>query len=336
VTVEVLASARAILEASRGAGGTPTRLLYFRPGAMVLNQGVGTISPTEAWAKFAPYRRHYAGLETSGFTMAGDVTFDDFIWQLNLGVKAVASGTGPTDTSAYTWTFLPTETSDDLKSTLIQFAYADFLSTWGGSLAGCIINKLTVHWTKNVADDETGVSYTAELMSAYGVTQITAFTGSLTDRAITSAVGPSWTAFMDTTTIGSTSDTRILEATYTLDNGYQYRYGADGTNHAVEIVRGAKRMSSLSIQRYFNSKTELDAMLAKTTRKVRLLVEGPLAGAASVKNTVKLDYYGVPESHDVTTVNGLIYANIMLRPVYDTSVTSDHQWVVINTTASIT
>ena len=56
-----------------------------------------------------------------------------------------------------------------------------------------------------------------------------------------------------------------------------------------------------------------------------------------MKYTVKLDYYGVPESHDYTSVsNGLIYANIKLRPVYDTSVTSDHQWVVINQTASIT
>jgi hypothetical protein len=340
VTVEVLASARAALEATRGVGGTPTRLLYFRPGGMTLNQAVGTISPTEAWAKYAPYRRHYAGLERSGFSMAGDVTFDDFIWQLNTAVKAVPSGV-ITDTSAYTWTFLPTETSDDIKSALIQFSYGDFISTWGGSLAGCIVNHLTVHWTKNVADDETGLSYTAELMSAAGVTQLTAFTGALSDRSITSAVGPNWQAYVDTATIGSTPDTRITEATYELENGYVYRDGADNTGHAIEIVRGAKRITSLTYQRYFNSKAELDAYIAKTVRKVRLLVEGAVVGAATAKNTVKLDYYGVIDDHTYATGaagsgSGLIYANIKLRPLYDTVLTSDHQWVVINTSPSIT
>lgn len=335
MTVEALASARAVLEGSRGGGGTPTRIVYFRPGAMTLNQGVGTISPTEAWAKFAPYRRHYPGLERAGLTKAGDVTYEDFIWDLNLALKAVASGS-VTDTTAYTWAFLPTETSDDLKSALIQFAYADFLATWGGQLPGCIINKLTVTFRKNVGDDETGVSYTAEIMTAYGVTQITAFTGSLSDRSLTSALGTNWQVYIDTSTIGTTPDTAVDEMTYTLDNGFVYRDGADNTGHAAEIVRAAKRMTTLTIRRYFNSKTELDAYIAKTTRKVRSIVQGAVVGATTTKNTIQLDYYGVPDGYTFTTVNGLIYANITLRPVSDPALTSDHKWTVINNVASIT
>jgi hypothetical protein len=335
VTVEALASARAVLEGSRGGGGTPTRIVYFRPGAGALSQQVGTISPTEAWGKFAPYRRHYPGLERSGLSFAGDFTYTDAIFWLNLAVKAVASGS-VTDTNAYTWAFLPTETSDDLKSALFQFGYVDFLSTWGGSLPGCIVNDLTVTFTKNVGDDETGVSFTAELMSAYGVTQITAFTGSLSDRVITSALGTNWQVYVDASTIGTTADTAVDQLTYHINNGYVYRDGADNTGHAAEIVRANKRMSDVTYRRYFNSKTELDAYIAKTTRKVRSIVAGDIVGATTTKNTIQLDYYGAIDDYTFTTVNGLIYANVKLRPVYDTVLTSDHKWTVINTTASIT
>lgn len=335
MTVEFLASARAILEPTRGAGGTPTRLVYFRPGGGMLNQEVGTISPTEAWGRYAPYRRHYAGLERSGFSFAGDFTFEDAPWWLNLAEKGVASGS-VTDTSAYTWTFLPNETADDLKSAAIQFSYADLLAIWGGQLPGCIVNHLEVKFTKAVADAETGVSFTAEIMSAYGVAQITAFTGGLSDRSVTSAVGCGWQVFIDPTTIGTTPDTKVTELTYVLDNGYQYRDGADNTCHAAEIVRAAPRTTTLTYQRYFSDKVELDAYIAKTTRKVRSIVTGALVGATTAKNTIQLDYYGVPETHTLAATNGLIYANITLRPVFDTTLTSDHRWTVINTTPSIT
>ncbi len=335
MTVEVLGSARAILEASRGNGGTATRIIYFRPGEGMLNQDVGTISPSEAWAKFAPYRRHYAGLERSGFTFGGDLTYTDAIWWLNLAVKAVASGS-VTDTSAYTWTFLPTEGSDDLASAKIEFAYADFLSVWGGSLAGCIVNDLEITWTKQVGDDETGLSFKAEIMSAFGVTQITSFTGSLSDRTVTSALGTNWTVAVDTTTIGTTSDARIDQMTYHLNNGFVYRDSANNTGHAAAIERGAKRMTELTYRRYFNSKVELDAYIAKTTRKVRCNVVGDIVGATTTQNTIQLDYYGVIDDHKYVNVDGLIYATIKLRPVFDSSLTSDHKWVVINTTASIT
>lgn len=332
MTVMALATARRILEASRGNGGTPTRLFYFDTGEVL--QAVGTISPNEAWAKFAPYRRHYAGLEVDGMHFTGDVTFEEFIDVLNLTEKAVASGS-VTDTSAYTWAFLPTETSDDLKSALFQFGYGDFISTWGAELAGCIGDHLTVTWTKNVGDNETGCKFDLTLMSASAINQITAFTGSLSDVFPTSAVGTQWQVYIDTSTIGTTADTRVDQMTFELSNNFVPRYGADNTGHAVEIVRAGRRITSLTYRRYFNSKAELDAYIAKTTRKVRSIIAGAVVGATTTKNTVQLDYYGVIDSHTYVDMGGgLVAANIKLRPLYDTVLTSDHKWTVINTRSS--
>lgn len=335
MTVEVLASARAGLESTRGTPVTPTRLLYHQEAER--QQDVGLIMPSEAWANFTPFRRAYAGLERSGFGFKGDATFEQMILWLNVSVDAEASGS-VIDTSGYEWSFLPVHTSDALKSATVEFGFTDLLSTVGWRLPGCIGNRLKVTWTKPVEGGETGVMYEVELMSAYGATQITAFTGSLSDVAMTSAIGNGTRTYLNGTgsAFGTTADTRINQATFEVDNGYVYRDGFDGTPNAIEIVRTKPRMSSLTFQRYFNDKTELDAFIAKTTRRLRILNEGAVVGAVTAKNTLRLDYAGVAKVHDQANSDGLIYANIGLEPLNDSSILSDFKWYVLNTSASIT
>lgn len=335
MTVEVLASARAGLESTIGTPVTPTRLLYHKKADF--NQDVGTIMPSEAWANFTPFRRAYAGLERTGFGFTGDATPEQIIFWMNLAIDAEASGS-VTDTSAYTWVFLPVHTSDALKSATFEFGFTDLLSVVGWRLPGCFVNKFKLTWTKPVDGEETGVMYEAEVMSAYGATQITAFTGALSDVAMTSLVGNGTKTYMNGTgsAFGTTADTRINQATFEVDNGYVYRDGFDGTNHAIEIVRTKPRQSKMTIQRYFNDKTELDAYIAKTTRRLRVLNEGAVVGATTAKNTLQLDFAGVPEVHDQASVDGLIYANIGLNPINDSSILSDFKFTVINTSASIT
>src|SRR5688500_4575560 len=104
MAVEVLASARGALEATRGSDTTPTRILYFENATH--DQDVGTLIPPESWANYTPNRRAYPGLEADGMHFDGDVTTQQIVFWLNLAVDAEAPGT-LTDTSAYTWTFLP-------------------------------------------------------------------------------------------------------------------------------------------------------------------------------------------------------------------------------------
>ncbi len=333
--IHLLNSARAALESARGTPITPTRILYFKEGS--LTQDVGTIIPSESWASFEPNRRAYAGLERNTLAFAGDATYQQIIEWLNLAVDAEASGS-VVDTSAYTWAFLPVHTSDALKSATIETAWTDLLSVVGWRIPGCIANKLSITWTKSVGGEETGVTYAVELMTAYGATQITAFTGTLSDVAMTSALGNGTKTFVNTTAsaFGTTADTRINQVTWEVDNGFAYRDGFDATSTAIEIVRTKKRMAKLTAQRYFNDKTELDAYIAKTIRRIRVITEGAVVGAATAKNTIQLDYAGVAQAHGVADVDGLVYANIDFAPIDDSSIGSDFKFTVINSLAAIT
>jgi hypothetical protein len=329
VGVQTLASARAALEATRNTPVTPaTRLIYFDSG--VHTQEVGTIRPTELRGSYVEAFRSYPGMERNTLTFGGDWTYDDAAYWLNLGVKTVLSGS-LSDTSAYTYTFLPTHTSDDQKSATIEFSTVDLISTVGWRVPGCLVNELEVTWRKG----ET-VRYNATVMSAKGATQITAFTGSLSDRTTVSALGTTTQVYVDSTTIGTTLDPKITEATFNLNNGYSYFDPLNDSNVAESLVRANARQPRLTLQRRFNDKTELDAYVAKTPRKIRVQTLGPLAGAATAKYTIQLNFVGVIDTYTWAEVDGIWMADMSLLPQYDATLAYDFAWVIINKTASYT
>lgn len=335
MAIHLLASARAALETTRGTPVTPTRIIYFKEASH--SQEVGTITPRESWASFTPFRRTYAGLERNGMTFSGDLTSTQAWFWLNLAVDAEAAPV-TSDTTAQTWTWLPVHTSDALKSATFEFAYADLLATVGWRLPGCIVNRFAITWTKAVGGEETGCTYEADIMSAYTATQITAFTGSLSDIAQVSMLGNQTSTYINGTgsAFGTTADTKINQVTWEVNNGYVYRDGFDATSNAIEIVRTAPRMTRTTAQRYFSDKTELDAYIAKTARRLRVKSEGALAGAASAKHTVQLDQSGVWDVHNTTDVDGLVYANLEMVPLNDSSISSDFKLTTIDTTAAAT
>jgi hypothetical protein len=329
VGVQTLASARAALETTRNTPVTPaTRLIYFDSG--VHAQEVGTIRPTELRASYVEGFRSYRGIERNTLTFGGDWTYDDAAYWLNLAVKAVLSGS-LSDTSAYTYAFVPTHTSDDIKSATIEFSTVDLIATVGWRVPGCLVNELEITWRKG----ET-VRYSATLMSAKGATQITAFTGSLADRTTVSALGTTTKVYIDTSAIGATLDPKVTEVTFNLNNGFAYFDSLDNTGVAQSLVRPNARQPRLTIQRRFNDKTELDAYIAKTPRKVRVLTEGGLAGAATALYTIWLDFVGVIDTYTWAEVEGIWMADMSFLPQYDTAVGSDFAWTIINKTAAYT
>ncbi|HET7128932.1 MAG TPA: hypothetical protein VFJ93_07650 [Gaiellaceae bacterium] len=335
--MQVLASARAGLESARGTSVTPTRIIYPKNGGITHTQEVGTIIPQEAWASFEPNRRAYAGLERDTFKMTGDLTYTDAIWVFNHGVAPLASGS-VTDTSAYTWAFSPNNGADDLKSSTWQYAWKDLLATVGWQVPGVVCNRMAVTFTKAVGGAETGVTFDADFMTASVATQITSFTGSLSDRTINNALGNSVRSYVNGTgsAFGTTADTRINQATFEVTYGYVYRDGFDGTSNAIEVVRTGFRESKLTVQRYFNDKTELDAYIAKTSRRIRIAATGGLIGATTAVRTIQLDFGGVADAHSAADVNGMIYANIEYQPIDDSSIgPNDFKWTVIDTQATV-
>lgn len=322
-----LQSARAALETTRGTAVTPTRILYFDEATH--SQDVATIRPYERRNSFAEAFRSYAGIERNGLQLGGALTFNDLLWLANLHVKAVASGTGAG--ADKTWTFSPTLTSDDLKSATIQFGYADGIGAtapaW--SLEGCLGNELTLDWTKDSA-----VRFRSDIMTAEGATQISAFTGSLSDRDTVNALGTNTAIYVDSSTIGSTADSDLLDASFTLTNGFKYLDTLNATATAKELIRTEPRSWSLTMTRYYRNDTELDAYVAKTVRKIRLRTTGPSLGASNYK--IDLDLYGVWTGYQKAEVDGMGVERFTLSPQYDSTATNDMSLVVVSSEASIT
>ena len=327
MSVLALLSARSALETTRNTGVAPTRALYFDKDQSSWEQNVATIAPQEARNSFFEQYRVYPGIERDKITIAGDLTYDDAVFwgqvMIKGGVTAVGAGADKT------WTYTPSASTDDIKSFTLQWASTDSISSaTGWSLVGCLGSTWEVHWKKDSV-----VTHKMEILSAKGATQISAFTGSATDRVNISAVGPVTQVWVDTSTIGTTADPNILEATWKLDNKWTYLDTLDATNVAAQIIRPDMREWTLDVVRYFADKTELTAYLAKTERKVRVQSLGPTLGGSAYR--IRLDAYGYWDLNSYANVNGLIVANMTLANLYDATATTDFTFEAVSALTAI-
>lgn len=331
MAVEVLSSARTALETTRGTTvATATRIFYF--GKATHTQDVATIEPLDSRGGYQRLYRAYPGIEVNTFEFEGDLNYEDATMLGQLAIGSVNAGTITAGT-AYSWSHTPVGTADTQRSATLEFAYADLLATVGWRVPGLVVDELTVTWEK-----DSPVTWKAKMLTAGTATQITAFTGSLTDRSLVTAIGPSWTSYIDSATVGSTADTRVAKAEFTVKNNLRVRYGADGNRSGVELVKTGLRESQLKISRYFNDATEYNAYLAKSTRLLRQQTVGALIGSGTALYTTRLDFAGVPADHKTANDGGLIYAEITYDGIYSTAIggTADFSLYVANGIASIT
>lgn len=331
VPMGVFTSARAALEVTRGTSLTPTRIIYAE--AFTPTNEVATIRPEEQRASYEGFFSAAAGPERSTVEMAGRMSYDDMIWHANLFWKAVASGTGAgTDK---TWTFVPTNTSDDVKTTTIQLGDSAAIATSPGiQLSYCMGDEFNIHYEKN---DDGAATFTSRLMSAKALTQITAFTGALSDRVTVPVSCNNTVVKIDTTTIGTTTDTAVTAVDFTLNLSPVPFYTLDGTTAAQAVYRPAHRTWTAQITRQYSNATEFSAYQAKTVRKIRVVTTSStiIAGSA-VPYSMQQDMYGVWTGRTYADVDGIVTEVLTLEPVFDTGTSSSTSLIVTNATASIT
>lgn len=328
MALDVFTSGRAALESTRGTDLTPTRLIYAE--SFQHEHTVQTIRPVEHRNSYEPVYSSAAGPERSAVTMTGRVTYDDLIWHANMFYKAVSSGTG--GGADKTWTFTPTNTSDDVKTHTLQLGYSDTIATAPGiKLNYGMGDEFNIHYEKN---DDGAATFSAKYLYAKALAQITAFTGALSDRTVTPASCNNTVVKIDTTTIGTTTDTAVVSADFTLNLGPVPFYALDGTTAAQAVYRPTWRTWKLVVTRQYNAATELSAFQAKTTRKIRILTTGPSLGGSNY--SITQDCYGVWTEREWADVDGIITEQLTLEPVFDTSTSTSTSLVVVNASASIT
>jgi len=325
VALKTLTSARTAIESARGTAVTCTRLLYA--GEMSWEQEVGTVMPTELRNSYFKSFRGYQGHERNSFKFSGDAVFDDLAFWGSAAIKGGLSGSG--GSADKTWTFTPSAATDDLKSFTLEAAYTDLLSSLGWRWPGVMVDEFTLSFEKSEP-----IKWSASCLTHKAAVQITAFTGSLSDRTLVTALGSATAVPVDTTTIGSTPDTNIVKAEFSLKNDFTELMTLDGTTAGQALYRPKPRETQLKLTRYLANKTELDAYIAKTARKVRITTTGPALGGTNYK--IQLDFYGIPTDHKYADVDGLITEEITLDGVYDTGASTDFSLVVVNSLAAIT
>jgi len=343
-----LESLRAGLEAVEGTPIIPTRILYPAIGGVNLSIKAETLKLDMAWAKNVATQDILAGVRTDSLTVtAVPLSYEDaHFWLSPFDANGLSAAGVVTDTSAYTRTGAPSMTDNTvsatgIKSMTIQYAPTDLLSTAGWQLAGLEGDDLVLDFKKASSGSDTGVTLTAKYVTAQAATIINSFTGTLSDRTQTFAVGNNLKCYIDTTTMGLTPDLDVTTAQFHLNKQTKYHSSMDATNAWASIHRPSGWTTQMTYTKKFSSLTEYNAYIGtlgqRTLRKVRIIAEGALIGAATAKNTIRLDFVGkYTDMGDVPQyiAEEIWAANFTLDGMYDATLLSDHKIVTINTIAT--
>ena len=314
------------LESTAGSAVSATRVLYINEATP--SQEITSIATTTLRGTFFETHEINPGVERNGLNVSGPVLYNQMPFWLEGSVKG---GVTPSGTVApYVWTYSPNSgTANAPKTFTAEWGWQD-----GGTviptylLAGCSTDELSVSYVKDEA-----VTFSATTIAAGTVALGTAFSASPADTTQVSVLGVDAAVYIDATTIGSTADTSVQEATFTLTRGLVRREVLDGTSAAVDTVAPVARQARLEIVRYFTNRNELDKFLLKSERKIRIDVTGPTLGAGTYG--FQLDFYGVADTHEIAEVDGVIVANITFRGIVDSSASTDFSIVVKNNLATI-
>lgn len=328
MSLMVFQSARGALEATRGVDLTPTRLIYGE--TITLENDVATIRPEEQRNSYEGFYSAAAGPERNALIIAGRASYDDLIWHANHFFKGVASGVGAG--ADKTWTFVPSNSTDDVKTSTIQLGWADTIATTPAvKLNYCMGDTFNLHFEKN---DDGAATFSSRFLSAKALTQITAFTGALSDRTTVPVSCNNTVAYIDTATIGTTQDLNVVSADFNLNLQPVPFYTLDGTTAARDVYRPKHRLWSATIVRQYATATEFTAYQAKTIRKIRVRTTGPVLGGSNYK--VDLDLYGVWTGRRYADIDGITTEELTFEPVFDTTTSSSCSLVVVNASAAIT
>lgn len=299
------------LEATRGTAVAATRLLYVLDGELSKNQPTLNY-PEDSGDFIQSYENDLGLIEAGGPIRDAKVTFEDLIFWLSLALKG---GVTPSGIDPYTWAFVPSLATDDLKAA--TFEWADGPNDW--EMPFGMVNSLTLRGTYN---DIWKLS--AELIGKDKVA--TTLTPSIARITREAALFRKTKLYVDPTTIGTTEVVnRMLEAEITINNNLARNYSGTQDGLFTDIIRG-KRVISGRIRMKFTNKTYYDNWLAGTKQKVRL----EISGSDSPSRRIRLDTYGRWQSHVLGEQEGMIYADMELIPMYDAGVTAEVAAEVVN------
>lgn len=306
--------------------GTILAATRIQPMAMggLLTENIERVKPQEQRNSYIRNFRSFQVKRSVELTMTSSPTYEDLPW-FGKGFLAVPT-VSPTGVTAYDWVFTPTIASDDLKT--VCWEVGD--DTQAYAVPYSVGNKLELTLAAD-SPASFSASYLAQRASPIS------FTSSLSDRVTEDINGALFTATIDTTTIGSTAVTNVLDAKFTIDNHYQQLWVGDGNIYPGSAYRSEPRSVQLEATLLFNSTTEYLTFTADTGRKIRFQVLGSaVAGSSPTKfRTLTIDWYGKWDTAPISDQNGIHVVKFTGESIYDATASMDWKITVRNALATL-
>lgn len=318
---EILRLNQAGFESTRGTAVAATRKVYANI----------TPSFTKAIREFTDTSGTYAGRRRVAFqreivTFSGVdlLTYEDLAWWAQLMIKGNVAGVGDEDTpEAFTYTFTPTLSTDDLEAMTLEWNHV------GNAYESSQVMVNT--WTIRIdPDNEGGWLLDTEMLARDIAT--TTHTTSLPDRTTEVIKAPTTKLYIDDTTLGSTQVTaKFISATVSGNNNIHYKAFAENeTAFAANKVGRGPRTFDATITLEFDSDAEFAKMRAGTQRFVRILATGSQINDDPTLSTAQIDMNGYWNTISWGNREGNIIATFGLAAYYNASSAYDLKLTVIN------
>jgi hypothetical protein len=323
----VLRKTQAALETVRGTDLAATRKVYGK-GTMNDKPKIIQIDDEQRGTFVSSYRSQ-PGLVDASFPFEGEVTYEDLAWWLQLALKGGVTG-ALSAVTVYTYTFVPTQATDDLKSA--TFEWGDDTQAWEAHFG--MVDKFEISAALGDA-----IRFKADILVDDWST--TTFTGAISDRVTEDAV-----THMSKFAIGAAGAVpagyvtgRFIGWKLTIQNNLKPKFFADGTASSPASIKYTgmgrqKRQYMLEATFEGNAATitEKASFDAATPRVARVTTLGSIIAGSTgnVQRSIDIVLPGIWTSYDVGDRDTNTIFTGVLESQYDATLGYDISVAVAN------
>jgi hypothetical protein len=321
------------LEATRGTAVTPPTH-YLNMAGMITPEDEW-YTPDESRGTLASAYRSRRVRQSAGWSADGPLDVNALPVLANMFVKAVTAPTTPTNgILTRLWTFVPTMTSDDLKSATLF---------WGDPNAQIFRAAYAMGDTLTISSDASGTD--GATMSASGYAQFPTKVSAPTLPAQANGeivVGGRMQVWLDTSSaIGTTAVTgRVVSATHSIPAGTVRKWLANGPTGNLDFTRvgRTKRRITTTVVMELADMTQYDLYTGDSVAKLRVRHNGPLIESVTPDYYyyVEVDTYGrmrLTNWGDLEGANRTV--EFTIDSEYDTTLGADFALRVQNTRTTL-
>lgn len=319
------------IESTRGTGVAATRKVYAQINP-TFERPIREFADTSG--TYAARRRVTYQRQRVAFSATDLLTYEDLPWWFQFALKGGVTATGDGGSPpAYPYIFVPSLSTDDLKSMTLEFMYSGnpyestqvMLNTWAIRID---------------PDNEGGWIGDFELLGRDWAT--TTYTGSIADRTTEVIKAPTTKLYIDAGggTIGTTQVTgRLISATVSGNNSIHFKaFAEDELAFAANKVGRGQRFFDAQITLEFDSDTEFDNFRSSSPveRKIRLQAEGTQIHGGTVTNKrARLDMNGYWSTIGWGDREGNIIATLGFSAFYNSTAGYDLSAEVVNALSTL-